>query len=875
MADGKIEIETKIDSTGIIEGTEKIDKSLQNVQKESKKLETQQKKNTAATKDQIKTTDKLKTAFNELGGNTASLANHLSDVASGGGAAVAAIVAATKAAKGYAQLIRDTSEAYKIQTNAETALYNASRNNPYLNNESVENLKTFASELQNASNLGDEMTLGYMAQLAAAGRTQEEIQNIIQASADIAASGAMSFESAVRNLNKTYSGLSGELGESIPQVKALTAEQLKNGDAVKVVGDQYKGFADKLKDTRIQASNAKGDLMESLGKLTKPTADAWDKWWLGFYNKGIETIEKINSFLGKIGDNRINKNLVNQIDTNLGWSDSYSEMDKYFEAHREIRASLTAEQKESMQEYLESQKTLSKNEQIILRALREQNKAHKDNVAAVEKEKAEKAAIIKANETSFELEKEKTADDYAKENNKALAESLKALEIEAKAKGESVKAQDKYNVYLQSYINLLTKTEDKIKEGFPVESKRRQQLEAARKELDESIDEETRLKNAIELTTQAIQAINDIQRDMSPAESLDADIQAIEDMKKKIMSTSDEAIAEAQKDSIEKMSKADILAGLDEAEKQTIQTKVNEISQIQKTAFEEEKERQESLLELEKEINKNKVLSEQEKDEAIKKLDIEYRQSKKNQLAQIVADIQTYTDQTVQIAQQAAELRSSTLENQTQAELNTLEIRYRKGEIGEDEYNEKITEIKKDAAKEQYKIDMFTWSASLLQATANIAEGVTKAIAQGGVAGIITGALVGAAGAVQLASIGASKPIPPSFQNGGVIGGINGATAGSDNTYIHARNGELVLNAETQAKLWNKLNSNNFSGSGYNMDVIINNSASNLVRATPQISREKIELMIDARVNESLKSGRYNDSLTAANNSMSGTFYGM
>ena len=73
--------------------------------------------------------------------------------------------------------------------------------------------------------------------------------------------------------------------------------------------------------------------------------------------------------------------------------------------------------------------------------------------------------------------------------------------------------------------------------------------------------------------------------------------------------------------------------------------------------------------------------------------------------------------------------------------------------MSESEYYEKSKAIKRKAAQEEYKIQMFQWTASILAATANIAEGVSKAIAQGGTAGLITGALVGAAGAVQIASI--------------------------------------------------------------------------------------------------------------------------
>lgn len=57
-----------------------------------------------------------------------------------------------------------------------------------------------------------------------------------------------------------------------------------------------------------------------------------------------------------------------------------------------------------------------------------------------------------------------------------------------------------------------------------------------------------------------------------------------------------------------------------------------------------------------------------------------------------------------------------------------------------------------------------------------------------------------------MASAIASINKASSFETGGVIGGYHGATMGSDNTYIHARQGEMVLNAEQQRQLFDIAN---------------------------------------------------------------------
>ena len=84
----------------------------------------------------------------------------------------------------------------------------------------------------------------------------------------------------------------------------------------------------------------------------------------------------------------------------------------------------------------------------------------------------------------------------------------------------------------------------------------------------------------------------------------------------------------------------------------------------------------------------------------------------------------------------------------------------------------------------------------------------------------------------------------------------------------------MVMNMGQQKALWDFINGGSNSG-GRGTNIVINNSASNLVQAQPRITKDKIELLIDARVNDSLKKGRYNNSLNMAQQGMSGDFYGI
>ena len=849
--DGEIRINTKVDESGLDKGLKSVKGKVDNLGKDTKGL------------------NALKTAFNETGGAVAGFTSKLGSVASSGGGAAAAITAAVMAAKKYIETLKEANEAYKVQEKAEKALSKAAENNPYLNDEGVERLKDFAGEIQKVSNYGDEATIDIMAQLAATGRSEAEIMKIMAAAADYAAAKHISLESAVQNLNKSYGGLAGELGELFPEVKALTAEQLKNGEAVDIIAQKYKGLAQEAADSGTQAKNAFGDFMESVGKMANPIFEGLNQRAKSFWEAMTEQMNKFNDALEtasrKWGIGGIHRAVNEGVDA---MNKTYINQDTGEE--KRGASMYTTEYLKWLKEELELREKLTSKEQRALLEITQELKA-RERMAKWEKEQAE-AEAKKNKESKRQAEAEKRANDYAAASNKALQEKLKLLEVESKAKGESVDVQDVYNAYLQSYVDLLTKTNGTIQEGYPIELRRRKELEEAKKALDAARDSEEKLAAAMQATQAAVEAINSIKREMTPAQEMQEQINALEELKKKIQETSEAEIAAAQEGEEKQLSKQELINGLAEAEKALINEKVDAIAAKEESWWDKHASKQKELLDMKQALNDSEVLSDEEKYKKMQELDEAYKQSKAAQIADLMTQVTSYTNQTVDIINNAANLMLETSKNNAKAEQAALEEKYLKGEISEEEYNEKVTESKKKAAKEQYKIQMVQWSASILQATANIAQGVTQAIATGGVAGLITGGLVAAAGAVQIASIIASKPTPPNFAGGGFIGGMNGATMGSDNTYIHARTGEMVANAAQQRNLWEAMNGN---GGGSGTNIVINNSASNIATAQPKITRNQIEIMIDARVNDSLKNGRYDKSLTQAESGMGGDYYGI
>ena len=134
-----------------------------------------------------------------------------------------------------------------------------------------DDLQDFAASLQKISIFGDEVILEQVAFAKALGLSTEQAKLTTQAAIELSAAtgGAISFESAVRNIAKTFSGLKGELGETVASIRNLTAEQLRAGEAARVILRENLGAAaDQAKTTRgafVQLTNAFGDLSESLG----------------------------------------------------------------------------------------------------------------------------------------------------------------------------------------------------------------------------------------------------------------------------------------------------------------------------------------------------------------------------------------------------------------------------------------------------------------------------------------------------------------------------------------------------------------------------------------------------------------------------------
>lgn len=119
----------------------------------------------------------------------------------------------------------------------------------------------------------------------------------------------------------------------------------------------------------------------------------------------------------------------------------------------------------------------------------------------------------------------------------------------------------------------------------------------------------------------------------------------------------------------------------------------------------------------------------------------------------------------------------------------------------------KLTALQDQAQRDEKQRKQDMKPILIAEAIANTAIGVTKAIAEGGLFGIVTGALVAAAGAIQIATIEQQQ-----FAGGGIVGG-NSLTG--DNVMVGVNSHEMILNDGQQAQLFAMANGRAGGGSTY------------------------------------------------------------
>ena len=267
----------------------------QMAQAQTKVIQDQAKKQLKAVQDNYKKQSEaikgfVKGALQELAG-----IDQLLSIAQGGGP-VALGKAFTDMSKKAIAALNEMAEAWRQQEQAEIALQNAAKNNPYLNERSVRQLTQFANEMQRMTGIDNVQILQTETRLASLGRNQQQMQKIIKTAADLAASGVMTFDEAINELNNSYNGLIRASGRLYPELKNLSQEAFASGEAVDIIAGKVAGSAAKAMETGAGSVKAYENALSSLKKYI---GEGWEQataparnWITGLLNKINETLAK-------------------------------------------------------------------------------------------------------------------------------------------------------------------------------------------------------------------------------------------------------------------------------------------------------------------------------------------------------------------------------------------------------------------------------------------------------------------------------------------------------------------------------------------------------------------------------------------------------
>lgn len=371
-------------------------------------------------------------------------------LATGGVTAVLGV--AKKAIQAVSKTVAECSEAYRKQYQAEIALETAVNNSPYVDGSATRALKSFASEMQSISNLGDEEILPMMTKLIASGRSQAETMDIIRVATDMSADGTISFETAVNQLNLTLNGNIGRLGMQNAELKELTDEELKNGKAVEILGNKYKGLASATADTSKQLKNAIGDLKEAVGKTFENALSPMRKYF-------TEVVTNLTNSINKARDL---KDAMKEVFTDDGVNTG-STTDNLTIAFNQVLAK-QREVTQNQKQYLELygayiDKTTDEVYLSYQNQISELNKQIKEISEELNKRKRESDAQAKARkEADEQAEAEKKINDLKQKYLDKIAEQEAKWNNIKIVTGEAVKNEEKLKFYQEQLVAIMTES---------------------------------------------------------------------------------------------------------------------------------------------------------------------------------------------------------------------------------------------------------------------------------------------------------------------------------------------------------------------------------------------------------------------------------
>lgn len=376
-----------------------------------------------------------------------------------------ALGTAKKAFQAVAKVVDECSQAYKTQFYAEEQLRQAIQNSNNVTSESTERLLNYASALQKASNYGDEELLPMMTKLVATGRSEAETMKIMQTAIDMSASGAMSLDTAITQLNATMNGNIGRLGQQNAELKGLTEEELRNGKAVDILANKYKGMAEKSIDSSKQLKNAWGDLKETLGATFESALSPMRQFFAELIQGWADARKQRQKY------NEAEKRIEAGTDTANDWLLKKESIEKQI---LEIEGDLQIQAEELEMTYEEAYSYMADWQKKHLQDLKDELQTVELQIRLSQKrEESERKLREKQEEQAKKDEerrtKKKSADEEAQRlidaYNEKIAKQNIIWEQNAKIKGEEVSLEEKIKFYQDALVSTMSEANGLISEN--------------------------------------------------------------------------------------------------------------------------------------------------------------------------------------------------------------------------------------------------------------------------------------------------------------------------------------------------------------------------------------------------------------------------
>jgi hypothetical protein len=401
--------------------------------------------------------------------------------------------------------LNDMAAQYREQEKAEISLQNAAKNNPYLNDRSVKQLKAFADEMQRTTGIDNVAILQTETRLASLGRNQEQIQKIVKTAADMAAAGVMDYDSAVTELNNSLNGTVRTSGRLYPELKNLSKEALASGEAIDIIAGKVAGSAAEAMKSGVGSVQA---YQNAVGDLKKVIGEGWEGAIKGIRNA---VTNFVNNIVEAVKTSRELKAAMDAIRKGSGdTSDVFTiQSEKLKELREELwgynnqlehgllltkanREEINANIQRIQREISQVEREISQTEKIIEikdllttatnRASAAAQRAGEGNLIAIEAENKALAAQIEAR---FFLEKGliTAAETKAKEAEAAA----KTAEAEAKRVEDQAHAQEEAAKFREENQKALDEEIRKIYRRAELEGKSRDSLEVEKQILDANV----------------------------------------------------------------------------------------------------------------------------------------------------------------------------------------------------------------------------------------------------------------------------------------------------------------------------------------------------------------------------------------------------